>query len=294
MFQIVKQNYKLLIIIIIIIILILFLITFEKFTDNNEEDKQYNIEDENDTTNNKEDNNEEEHNTTNNKPDHDKPDNSNDIIIVISRYNEDLEWLKEDPYNKYHVIVYNKGNNDNFYKSPKIKKIINLENVGREGHTYLYHIVTNYHNLNNITIFLPGSANLPNKKDYTFSTIFEMEKQNKAVFLTSHLDDDVKNIFYGWEIDDWESTNENNKTLNLGNQLKLSETRPLGAWYDKNFNDLRVTQTSNWGIFTMSKDDIIKNDLKHYIKFLTQIDDHHNPEVGHYIERCWYSIFYPK
>lgn len=249
----IKKNYKLIIIIIIIIILLSF-INFETFTDTELDD---------------------------------------DIIMVISRYNEDLEWLKEEPFNKYPVIIYNKGTNDNFYKSPNIKDIINIENVGREGHTYLYHIITNYNNLNNIIIFLPGSVNIEEKKEYSIKTINEIEKQKKAVFITDYMDEGVKNRFYNFELDDWESTNYNNKSANAGSKLELSEHRPFGIWFEKNFNDLHITESSHWGILSISRDDIIKNNVEHYNKFLIQMDNHHNPEVGHYIERCWYALFYP-
>ena len=40
----------------------------------------------------------------------------NNIILVIARYNENLDWLTEEPFNKYNSIVYNKGINDNFNK----------------------------------------------------------------------------------------------------------------------------------------------------------------------------------
>jgi hypothetical protein len=219
---------------------------------------------------------------------------SDDIILIIARYNEDLEWLKEQPFNKYDVIIYNKGDNDNFYKSPKIKKIINLKNVGREPHTYLYHIITNYNNLNNINIFIPGSVDHDQKKIYTINTINEIEKQKKAIFLTTKLDEDLKVIYNNWQIDYWESSNINNKKVNLGNELKLAQYRPFNIWFEKNFDDLLTYETSNWGIFSMSRNDIIKNDIKHYNKFLIQLDYHHNLEVVHYIERCWHAIFNPK
>ena len=44
--------------------------------------------------------------------------NSNNTEIVVSRYAENLNWLKEEPFNKYTVICYNKGDDDNFYKPP--------------------------------------------------------------------------------------------------------------------------------------------------------------------------------
>ena len=80
----------------------------------------------------------------------------NRISIIISRYNENLKWTLEYPYNKYKYIVYNKGNND-FFEKKNVINVINLPNVGRESHTYLYHIITNYDNLKDINVFLPGS-----------------------------------------------------------------------------------------------------------------------------------------
>ena len=84
-------------------------------------------------------------------------------MIIISRFNEDLSWTTEFPFDQYKYIVYNKGNNDNFEKK-NVSEVINLLNVGRCDHTYLYHIVKNYDNLSSILIFLPGSLNMKKKK----------------------------------------------------------------------------------------------------------------------------------
>ena len=71
------------------------------------------------------------------------------IEIVIARYNEDLLWTLETPFNEFKYTVYNKGDNDTFEKT-NVTKIINLPNVGRCDHTFLYHITENYNNLSNI------------------------------------------------------------------------------------------------------------------------------------------------
>ena len=39
-----------------------------------------------------------------------------DIELVVSRYNEDLEWLKDEPFNQYPCVVYNKGSNEEYYQ----------------------------------------------------------------------------------------------------------------------------------------------------------------------------------
>jgi hypothetical protein len=73
-------------------------------------------------------------------------DNKNQPQIVVARYKEDIDWLYclGLPY-----IIYNKGEDIDV---PCIK----LPNIGREAHSYLYHIVANYENLSNYTLFLQG------------------------------------------------------------------------------------------------------------------------------------------
>ena len=71
--------------------------------------------------------------------------------IVIARYNENLDWIKDIPKN-IKITIYNKGL-DNIKES-----YIRLPNIGRESHTYLYHIINNYDNLSNTTIFCQGDS----------------------------------------------------------------------------------------------------------------------------------------
>ena len=105
------------------------------------------------------------------------------VEIVVARYNENLEWLKHHPFSEYNVIIYNKGTNNNFYKPKKLKYIENLENVGKCDHTYLYHIIKNYDNLSDITIFLPGSCNMKWKQKKAKKMISQINKNNQAVIL---------------------------------------------------------------------------------------------------------------
>jgi UDP-galactopyranose mutase len=74
--------------------------------------------------------------------------NNEYIQLVVARYKEDIKWtsLFDD------VLIYNKG--------PVIKSnthcIFNLPNIGREGGTYLTHIIKNYEMLAEYTIFSQG------------------------------------------------------------------------------------------------------------------------------------------
>tara|TARA_R100001510_G_C7639262_1_gene196997 strand:- start:331 stop:897 length:567 start_codon:yes stop_codon:yes gene_type:complete len=69
-----------------------------------------------------------------------------ELHLVVARYNEDLSWV-EDLGFKY--TIYNKGEDISL---PCIKR----ENFGREGETYLNHIVSNYDSIDSTTVFLQG------------------------------------------------------------------------------------------------------------------------------------------
>lgn len=128
-----------------------------------------------------------------------KDNKHNKIIGVISRYNEDLNWINEYPFNQIKYIVYNKSNNNNFYKNNVIK-IINLKNVGRESHTFLYHIIKNYDNLDDITVFLPGSIDLFYKKLLAKEIINKIIKYNKAIILAQTFNNLFKKKLYNFKV----------------------------------------------------------------------------------------------
>lgn len=69
------------------------------------------------------------------------------VNIVVAKYNENVEWTKKI---NHKITIYDKSENP-------INGSIKLKNVGREGETFLYHIVNNYHNLDDVTVFLQGN-----------------------------------------------------------------------------------------------------------------------------------------
>jgi hypothetical protein len=217
----------------------------------------------------------------------------NRIELVISRYNEDLEWLKEEPFNQYPVIIYNKGTNDDFYKPPLLEKNIDLPNVGRESHTYLYHIIDNYDNLANNTVFLPGSTELPNKYERAKNVIYSAKDTNRTT-LACVLDNNITKNIYDFKLDNYESSNNNNKQQNVGNDINPSKIRPFGKWFESIFTDNEENNCIVYnGIFNISKKHILQKSKQYYEKLINEVNRHHNEETGHYFERSWYAIFYP-
>jgi hypothetical protein len=105
--------------------------------------------------------------------------------LVVARYKEDLGWLKGIENIPY--IVYDKGNPKAEHHIPNIPSFHcqEFEGVkhaksptGRESHTYLYHIIKNYDQLPDMTIFLQGSpvehhSNALNTLKHLFQNDFE-------------------------------------------------------------------------------------------------------------------------
>jgi hypothetical protein len=75
----------------------------------------------------------------------------NNIDIIVSRFNEDLKWTLEYPFNKFQYIVYNKGNQDIDIPNTSVP------NVGRESDTYLRFIIDHYNDLPDKIIFCQGN-----------------------------------------------------------------------------------------------------------------------------------------
>ena len=213
------------------------------------------------------------------------------IEIIISRFNEDLKWTTHGIFNNYRYIVYNKGNNDDFEKT-NVDKIINLKNVGKCDHTYLYHIIKNYNDLPDILVFLPGSLDLINKNIRATEILDIIKNTGNAVFLGEYYEN-IKNKFENFCLNNWRSTNNQNFDKNNESMLDLSLIRPFGEWYKYNFDNIIVNFVCYWGIFSLDKRDIIQHPINRYINLINQLNSSSNPEVGHYIERSWAAIFHP-
>jgi hypothetical protein len=223
-------------------------------------------------------------------------DNNKETLIVISRYNEDLQWLNDEQFDKYQYTVYNKGVNDNYVKSNNFKNEVKLDNVGRETHSYLTHIITNYDNLSDFTIFVPGSLELDNKYERARRLFMEADNYDDSdLFACISVDSSVKDTFYDFQIDSYLSSNQNNKTINNDASIKESDIRPFGKWYENIFNNVNSDSkcfTQN-AIFGITKDTILKKPKSYYIDLIEHVNDHSNPETGHFFERSWETVFYP-
>lgn len=68
--------------------------------------------------------------------------------LIISRYNEDVNWVHDYPYD---YVIYNKGDELSGYN------VINVDNVGNNQRDIFQFIYDNYDNLPEIMVFVQGN-----------------------------------------------------------------------------------------------------------------------------------------
>ena len=203
--------------------------------------------------------------------------------IIISRFNEDINWLKQlKDFKK--IIIYNKGktlrNYDNF-------QIINLDNVGRESHTWIYHIVKNYNNLDDISIFLQGRIDdlgcmaFQDPNDYIVNI-------NRFGYSASRYGL-LGPLHWGWNV----GIETNIKYLDAWSSKDISRSKIGFRAFSKNLfpNIPFFTATSYGGCFAVKKDLILQYELDFYKNLLKILSKNKNPIEGHYMERLWCYMF---
>ncbi len=216
--------------------------------------------------------------------------------IIIARYKEDISYLLNDEFKNYHIIIYNKGDEITNQEIINKCKIIQLPNVGKCDHTYLHHIIENYENISNVTVFLPASFYLMDyKKARGLKVIEKVNETNNTVFPVTNVGSSVLETDYlnNFALDEWKTSFGNNQDSNTNYKTKLSPERPYGKWYEKHFPNNKCPYVCYMGIFAISKKDIHKNPIEKYKTLISYVDDDLNPEAGHFIERAWVSLFYP-
>lgn len=78
-----------------------------------------------------------------------------------------------------------------------------------------------------------------------------------------------------------------NKKINSESKTQLSDIRPFGKWYENKFNNILINHISYGGLFSVSKEYILKHPKTYYENLIENLSIGSNPEVGHYFERSW-------
>lgn len=209
--------------------------------------------------------------------------------IVIARYNEDIDWIKYINANLFDIFVYNKGDNININNINC--KIITLNNQGRESHTYLYHIISNFDNLPEKIIFTQAHP-FDHVRNTFINEINDFDKNCFNFFYFSknilNINYDInKNKFVEYGIlngNNWQNYHELNSPISI-TMKKIFET----------FENEKLNIMFGTGaIYGVNKELILKNNKDFYIKCIEVLNSSSNlknPDEGHIFERLWHYIF---
>ena len=204
--------------------------------------------------------------------------------LVISRFNENLNWLKKWK-SEFEIIVYNKGKKidiDDF-------NCIDIPNYGRESHTYLFHIVKNYDKLYDNTIFLQGNISDIgiNVHKNLMQYIVDIENDGFSASNIGFFDETIWN-----DIDFLGNPKYKNEVEN--GFLKLSKIK-FKDYVNAHLGKVpKYTPVSWCGCFGVRKDFILSRPKKFYEDLLKSIPEYHTPEESHFLERMWAYIFTEK
>lgn len=211
------------------------------------------------------------------------------VDIVIARYEEDISWVNTLQIKYSNIYIYNKGSDFTIANLPNIH-VIKLPNIGRESHTYLYHVINNFNTLPDMTIFIPGSVLAIDYKREKFFKLMKSLNHHFESTIVGDINKEANDTLKDFTIDTYKITNENNRRKNPNENLEKSKYRPFGKWFETHFPGEKLTCVSYNGIIAATRKSIQKRSLDFY---KTLLDEHStpNPEVVHYSERAWETIF---
>ena len=206
------------------------------------------------------------------------------VDIVVAHYSEDIEWLK--PYAK-NAIVYHKGKED----KPRfpVKKWVKIENVWREWETYLQHIINNYDNLADITIFLQWWMHDQLDNRVAYWDLEEYIKEVKKYWFSTRRTWFVwrkdPQVVFDWKFKEW-----------YDNWWMRHAKDSFAQFYKKIFGEPQplVFPCFFAANYAVTKEKIHERPKKFYEKIHEHFVDHSNPEEWHYLERLWFRVYNDK
>lgn len=194
--------------------------------------------------------------------------------IVIARYQEDVSWAQG-----LTAIVYNKGPRLDFASTER-----SLPNVGREAHAYLTHIVEQWPNFAERTLFTQaGLDHLP--PEVTVSTLLAAKGDVVVPRLVRCREwgPDGRLVHYGiWK-----------QKIDEGRMRPGCQS--IVDWFANyvglDLNSLGELMYSPGAIFAVARNCILNRPRAFYERLLETVSDHNDPEEAHYLERAWLYLF---
>jgi hypothetical protein len=199
--------------------------------------------------------------------------------LVINYYNSlEFKDLLNEIGDDFNVNIYNKSGIELSDLSPNHKQIM-VDNIGREGHTYLTHIINNYDNLADLTIFI---------QDDFYNHLFRLS------YFFDKLNENIDKTFYqypcSWRVGDGYSTISRTIINGFIDLFTMPNNYAIREFTEKFNLDLPNDYTTETcAHFFVSKQNILKHPKEKYINILEWLlNDERN---GFVLEHAWTIIF---
>lgn len=202
-------------------------------------------------------------------------------ILVIARYNEDINWIREFP----DKIIYNKGSRETIPEDLQSYSI-ELPNVGREAHTILHYIIENYDTLPDVVVFSQGRYDDQISLD-TLRNLFLIDKNTYSSNFTDSRSWGIYLSSYNFRIKEFKGT-----------IIPTKYNESYGQWYERIFREPfphDKYQVYCGAFFSVGSNIIRKYPKEYYINIMENGDlkESSAPEAAHFMERTWSKMFTP-
>jgi hypothetical protein len=194
--------------------------------------------------------------------------------VVIARYHEDVSWAEREP-----AVIYNKGP-----AIPTRTRQVFLPNVGREAHTYLFHITHAWNDLADTTLFTQGGLDhIPagTRLDQFFDAVTDIVVPR--VVRCREWGPDGRIVHYGiWQ-----------EKMARGQMAagRLSLVAWFRTYLQLDLEALGGIIYAPGAVLSVRKECIRRRPLTYYQELLDAVSQHNDPEEAHYLERAWLYIF---
>lgn len=238
-----------------------------------------------------------------------------DTHFVIARYDEPTDWLAD--LGEVRLTVYNKG--PSLVQLPHVPAAeeLRVPNRGREGETYLRHILDHYDKLAKVTVFSQAriTDHLAAWVAYGDSTVWRGRRfATEAAFLhclagqaaATGLSQPTERVDASTDDANWRS-DWNRNHLGIAGAWFMPDLYRAGHitfhdWFERFVGpyprpehpsgaDAGLFCACSCGIFAVRRDRILSRPREYYAALWDQVSWHPNPVEGHFLERSWYYIF---
>ena len=216
--------------------------------------------------------------------------------LVVARYKEAIyKWMLLVPTDVSVKVYLKHGNIEDLTAGVLdfVDEVEPLDNIGREGHTYLHHIIHNYPKFHDMTAFVQGT---PVHHGYRNDLKKYFQLGDPGLYSDFKLASTRRSLQVTF------NRGEDNM-YNLARKRNPDLTEPtqtFAEWWDKYLTpyDITFPETSSFQFSLGACFSVRKEYLTHYPKqFYVDVQkslQSVNPIEGHYLERAWPYIFHDK